>query len=134
VPLLCLRLSLSANFVIGQTYHSFMNIYADTDPCHFMSLCDNFVFGQIMSFLSFNSFHFKSFHVISFLFMSFLFVLFHVILFHVISSHFMRYHVISCVIIGLFHQACNKVGRGQGGQICLPRPWATASLSGRRQK
>jgi hypothetical protein len=38
-------------------------------------------------------------------------------------------------VIGLF-QKFTKVGRegGRGGQICLPRPSATALLSGRRQK
>jgi hypothetical protein len=36
-------------------------------------------------------------------------------------------HVIS-------HWTFSIVGRGGGGQICFPRPLATTSLAGRRQK
>jgi hypothetical protein len=84
--------------------------------------------GHIMSFMSFHviwcQFHYWSFHVISCHFMSF----------HVISCHWVSNHVISFGI-GLFRPSFNKVGAGEGeGQICLPKPLATASLSGRRQK
>jgi hypothetical protein len=51
--------------------------------------------------------------------------------FHVISCHFISFQVISSVIV-LFWPAFDKVG--SEGQICLPLPSATASLSGRRQK
>jgi hypothetical protein len=80
---------------------------------------------------------------------AFHFILLHFI--HLISCHFMSFHVFSCLFMSfhaiLCHFKChwtfhpltfNKVGRegnGRGeGQICLPRPSATASLYGRRQK
>jgi hypothetical protein len=59
---------------------------------------------------------------------------------HVNSCKFMSIYVNSChsfvmsFDIGLFRKF-SKVGEGGGGdQICLPRPSATAPLSGRRQK
>jgi hypothetical protein len=68
-----------------------------------------------------------SFHVISCHFWSF----------HVISCHFISFHVISSVI-GLFPTTIQKSRVGSGGvgqgQICLPMPSATTSLSGRGQK
>jgi hypothetical protein len=71
-------------------------------------------------------FHFMSFHVRTCLSC-------HFISFHVISCHFMLHHDISCVI-GLFRPAFNKVWGRWVGQICLPGPSATPSLSGQRQK
>jgi hypothetical protein len=50
---------------------------------------------------------------------------------HVISCHIMSYHVIFCVIRQFL---IKSVGRRGGGQIFLHMPYATASLSGRRQK
>jgi hypothetical protein len=113
VPLLCLRLSLSVNLVIDH----FMSFYVISGNL-----------GHSCLFMSFHviSCHFMSFHVISCHFMSF----------RVISCHIMSFHVISSVI-GLLRPAFDKVGRGgqgRGGQICLPKPSATALLSGRRQK
>jgi hypothetical protein len=71
-------------------------------------------------------------HVISCLFVSFYVIKCHSL--SVISCHIMLFHFASCLILHLF----NKVGCGQGrrgkGQICLPKPLATASLSGQRQK
>jgi hypothetical protein len=91
-----------------------------------------------MSF-HFMSFHVMSFHVISCHFMSFHVISCHYMSFHVISRHFMSYQVILC------HFKCHctfpqchskKLGGvmgGRVGQICLLKPWATASLSGQRQ-
>jgi hypothetical protein len=47
--------------------------------------------------------------------------------FHVISCHYMSLHV----SLDFSPLTFNKVGRGQG-QICRPRPSATATRSGRR--
>jgi hypothetical protein len=49
----------------------------------------------------------------------------------------MSCHIMSCYVSLHFtdHHSIKSEGAGQGqGQICLPRPSATASLSGRRQK
>jgi hypothetical protein len=65
---------------------------------------------------------------------------------HAKSCQFMSNHVIhvkschSCQIMSFvigFSENLVKSGAGEGGregQICLPKPSATASLSGRRQK
>jgi hypothetical protein len=109
--------------------------------CLWLSFNANFGIGKIVSFMSFHviKHHFMSFQVISCHFMSFHVILFnrrfrywsdHVIscyichfichfIFHVISCHFISFHVISCHFMSI---------------ICLPKPSATALLSGRRQK
>jgi hypothetical protein len=73
------------------------------------------------------AFHFMSFHIISFHFMSF----------RVISCHFRSFHV----SLDFSDQLSIKSGRGRGRgragsnlSSTLPRPLATASLTGRRQK
>jgi hypothetical protein len=71
------------------------------------------------------------------------FIIGHFMLFHVISCHYMSFHVISCHFMSNHvsldfsdHQLINSgQGLGQGqGQICFPKPSATALLSGRKQK
>jgi hypothetical protein len=68
------------------------------------------------------------FHVTLYHFMSFMSVM----SCHVMSCHFMSFHV----SMEFSDQLSIKLAgvRGQGGQICLPRPSATVSLSGQRQK
>jgi hypothetical protein len=82
-----------------------------------MSVCVHFVIGQIIC---------HSRHVIKYNLMAL-----SVLKCHLMSFSVIQCHNISCVI-GLFRPAFKKVGRG--GQICLSRPSATASLSGQMQK
>jgi hypothetical protein len=97
VPLLCHRLLLSANFVIGHIM-SFCS-------CHFISY--HVISSHVMSFHRMSchliSCHVISYHVISSHIMSFHLISCHFISYHVISSHIMSFHhhVISCVH-GLF--------------------------------
>jgi hypothetical protein len=56
---------------------------------------------------------------------------------HVKSCHSCQIISFMSWVIGLFRKFTKvgrEGGRGEGGQICLPRPLATASLSGRRRK
>jgi hypothetical protein len=52
----------------------------------------------------------------------------------VISCHIMTYHVSLDFSENLSIKSGGSGEGGRVGQICLPRPLATASLSGRRQK
>jgi hypothetical protein len=98
---------------------------------------------QIMSFMSNHVIHLKSCHSSQIMtFMSFISNhVFHVI--HVKSCHscqimsFMSNHVksfMSCVIRTFQVKIHLRREEGGEGQICLPRPSATALLSCRRQK
>jgi hypothetical protein len=107
-----------------------------------MSLSVNFIIGQILSFHVIRC-HFMSYDVIKCHIISLRVISCDQVSYHVITCHIMSLGVISChrmsynIILCLFLPAFNKVGRGQGGregQIFLPRPSATASLSGAKSK
>jgi hypothetical protein len=130
VTLLCLRLSLQVHGNEVIQIMSFMpNHVIHVKSCHscqIMSFMSNHVIHvkscpscQIMSFMSNHAIHVKSCHscqIISFM-----------------SNHFI--HVKSCHLCQSLQLLLTGQENGSNrGQIGLPKPSATTSLSGRRQK